>query len=344
MLRDAFNSNSSSRSGESVPDDCVSKAEVQNRSSMLCSTFSMKFGGIVCAYLATFLMSAGLMNAAEPAIEEPITPVPLELNLNQQKVKLGRRLFADSRLSGEKGMSCASCHFLDRGLTDGVPISRGLPGHPGTTNTLSLFNVGLASKLNWDGHALTLEEQNREVVENKQRMGANWDEVVNLLKSDAELVATFEEIYPNSLRRENVIDALVEYQKSLVTPNAPFDRYLRGEKKAISDQAKAGYQLFKDYGCVSCHQGVNVGGNMLQVFGIFGTPLAAVAGPKTPGSAQHSGIADDRPVFRVPILRNVKQTGPYFHDGSVKTLAEAIGIMATYQLGRQISDEDTAKI
>jgi cytochrome c peroxidase len=158
------------------------------------------------------------------------------------------------------------------------------------------------------------------------------------------MTTAFADIYSDGLQRKNAVDALVTFEKSLNTPNAPFDRYLRGDDTAISVGAKAGYQLFKDYGCVSCHQGVNVGGNMLQVFGIFGKPDAAAGGAKTPGSAQNSGISADRPVFRVPSLRNVAITGPYFHDGSAKTLRDAIGIMAENQLGRSITEEDTARL
>src|SRR5690606_181365 len=136
----------------------------------------------------------------------------------------------------------------------------------------------------------------------------------------------------------------VEFEKSLVTPDAPFDRFLKGEEEAITAEAKSGYKLFKDYGCSSCHQGVNVGGNMLQIFGIFGQPEGAAKGAETPGSAQGSGIADDRPVFRVPSLRNVQHTAPYFHDGSAETLPDAIRVMAQYQLGRPVPEDDIYKI
>ena len=282
--------------------------------------------------------------AGDELVGEPITPVPLSVDLDPRKVKLGRRLFVDTRLSGDNGVSCASCHNFNRALTDGQPITSGLPGHPGATNTISLFNVALSSKHAWDGHIMTLEEQASGVVVNKSTMGADWNDVVARLKSDPALEATFKDIYPDGVQKATIINALVEYEKSLDTPNAPFDRYLRGDQKAISDQARAGYQLFKDYGCSSCHQGINVGGNMVQVLGIFGKPDAAFEGVDTPGSAKNTGISDKRPVFRVPSLRNVEYTGPYFHDGSVEKLSDAIGIMAKYQLGREISGDDVSKI
>lgn len=282
--------------------------------------------------------------AGDALVGEPIAPVPLSVDLDPRKVKLGRRLFVDTRLSGENGVSCASCHNFNRALTDGLPVTAGLPGHPGTTNSISLFNVALSSKHGWDGHAMTLEEQADRVVVKKSAMGANWDDVVSLLRNDPSLETTFKSIYPDGIVKDNIIDALVEYEKSLNTPNAPFDRYLRGDPNAISDKARAGYQLFKDYGCASCHQGINVGGNMVQILGIFGAPDTALQGADTPGSAKDTGISDKRPVFRVPSLRNVEYTAPYFHDGSVGTLQEAIGIMAKYQLGREISSDEVSKI
>jgi len=277
-----------------------------------------------------------------PITMEPISPVPLQVELDQKKVELGHTLFNDSRLSSGNGLSCSSCHVLQHALADGRPISIGLPGHPMATNTLTLFNVGLNQMFGWSGQTTSLEKQAEGVV--KARMGGDWDKIVSTLGTDSGMAAAFGEIYKDGLTRENAVNALVEYEKSLDTPNAPFDRYLRGDQNALSADAKAGYQLFKDYGCASCHQGVNVGGNMLQVFGIFGKPDAAANGASTAGSAKDTGIADDRPVFRVPSLRNVQYTGPYFHDGSVSTLPEAIRIMAQYQLGRDISQDEISKI
>ncbi len=308
------------------------------------AVFLSSVGGVLCFCLSMIMASASITISGENRSDEPISPVPLEVPLDQAKVKLGRSLFADSRLSAGNGVSCATCHLYEHGLTDGLPISRGLPGFPGATRTLTLFNVALNAKLGWDGRFLTLQDQANAVVQNQHRMGAKWEDVISLLRNDTALTATFNQIYKDGVQRDNVLDALVEFEKSLNTPNAPFDRYLRGDDSAISEDAKSGYQLFKNYGCISCHQGVNVGGNMLQAFGIFGTPEAASRGPRTPGSAQGTAIDDNRPVFRVPPLRNVAQTAPYFHDGSVATLSAAIGIMAKYQLGRNISDDDIAKI
>ncbi len=277
-------------------------------------------------------------------VGEPITPVPLWADLDANKVALGRRLFNDSRLSSGNGVSCNSCHLINEGMTDHLPVSRGLPGYPGITNTLGLFNVGLNSKFSWSGRLATLEDHTDQVIQSKRTMGGQWEEVLVTLRRDPSVVAAFEAIYPDGIQRSNVIDAIVALELSFNTPNSPFDRYLRGEKDAISPETKAGYQLFKDYGCVSCHQGVNVGGNMLQAFGIFERPNGAKDNQETPGSALDTGITGYGPVFRVPSLRNVAHTAPYFHDGSVATLREAIDTMARTQLGRNLAQDDAAKL
>ncbi len=277
-------------------------------------------------------------------VQEPISPLPQSIQLDESKVQLGKRLFADSRLSSGNGLSCASCHQLALGMTDGRPISGGLPGYPGITNSLTILNVGFNTLFSWSGQTLSLEQQADKVIESKHTMGGSWENVIATLSGDSTVVAEFNRNFPDGLTRKNIVDSLVAYETSLYTPNAPFDRYLRGETDAISENAKKGYQIFKDYGCISCHQGINVGGNMMQVFGIFGSPPSITKGAETAGAAHGSGIANDKPVFRVPPLRNVAKTAPYFHDGSANSLSEAISLMATYQLGREISEDDVSKI
>jgi len=299
---------------------------------------------LVTLVLSWLLQSSNAVFATEAATKEPIQPVPSETHLDARKVDLGRRLFADSRLSNGNGVSCVTCHVPDKALTDGLPISRGGPGGPGSTNTPTLYNIGLNTKFNWSGQYMTLEEQTEMVVENPRTMAGNWKEVIATLAADVDLSNAFAQAYEEGITKKNAIDAIVQYEQSLVTPDAPFDAFLKGDRGAISADAAEGYKLFKKHGCVSCHQGVNVGGNMLQVFGIFGTPDAAAMGSATPGSAQYSGIAEEKPVFRVPPLRNVAMTAPYFHDGSAKTLKDAIETMAGYQLGRSLADDDVKKL
>lgn len=283
-------------------------------------------------------------NETKALQNEPITPVPLDITTKPARVDLGQRLFGDQRLSGNGDASCTSCHMMSRGGADGLRLSPGMAGYVTTTNTPTVLNVSLSTRLNWDGRNRSLASQVREVIANPQIMNGNWDVIVSRLEQDAEMASRFGAIYPDGVTADNVVDALVEFERSLVTPNSPFDRHLRGEPNAISEQARAGYDLFKSYGCVSCHQGVNVGGNMLQAFGIFGSPAAAGGGPDTPGAARGTGISGSQPVFRVPSLRNVALTAPYFHDGSAETLSDAISIMAVYQLGRTIPPDNIAEI
>ncbi|WP_162895108.1 cytochrome-c peroxidase [Rhizobium terrae] len=305
---------------------------------------TMRRGGRVLFVFLLMTLLSPMALAADFGLGNAIEPVPLNTNLDPQKVALGRSMFNDSRLSGGNGVSCASCHFLNSGLTDRLPVSRGLPGYPGVVNTPSLFNVGLNSRFTWSGRLWTLEDHTRGVIESRTTMGAKWEDVIAILSRDTGLMDEFAAVFKDGLNPQNVIDVIVAYEQSLNTPNAPFDRYLRGDQAAIGEDAKQGFELFKNYGCVSCHQGVNVGGNMLQVFGIFGKTKAAAKGSETPGSATKTGISDDRPVFRVPSLRNVAHTAPYFHDGSATTLRKAIDIMASNQLGRHITDLDAARL
>lgn len=297
--------------------------------------------GVLCCAMGTAILGT-VAHAQTPDIGEPITPVPQHTELNTQKVELGKKLFSDSRLSGDNGVACTSCHLKQFGLTDGRALSPGLPGWPGQINTPTLYNVSLNALFSWSGQIKTLHDQADGVVE--RTMGGHWPEVVATLNRDSKLTQAFDAIYDDGLVRKNIVDALVEYERSLNTPDAPFDRYLRGEENAISEEAKAGYGLFKDYGCASCHQGVNVGGNMMQVFGIFGTPPGTEGGASTHGSAKATGISENEAVFRVPSLRNVAKTAPYFHNGSARTLPDAINVMAINQLGRDLATEEVARL
>ena len=172
-------------------------------------------------------------------------------------------------------------------------------------------------------------------------MNATWPELLAKLRADADYRAAFKALYGGP-EREHVLDALATFQRSLLTPDARFDRYLRGERDAITAEEARGYQLFKAYGCIACHQGVNVGGNLFQRFGVFYDPFAARgnAGAADLGRYTITGREDDRKVFRVPSLRNVAVTSPYFHDGSAASLAEAVDIMARSQLGRELPRDD----
>lgn len=277
---------------------------------------------------------------------EPIRPIPQTLHLNSAKVLLGKRLFSDPQLSADQTIACSSCHSLSKGGTDREPRSTGINHALGQVNAPTVFNSALNFKQFWDGRAETLEEQVDGPTQAPTEMGAKWDDVIVRLSQSDEYVSSFKSLYPDGVQRKNVKDAIAEFERSLITPNARFDRWLRGDDGAISDEEKRGYQNFKAYGCISCHQGVNVGGKMFQPLGIMGDYFQD-RGSVTPadfGRFNVTGKEEDRFTFKVPSLRNVALTAPYFHDASAKTLEDAVTIMAKYQLGRELPEEDRTSI
>lgn len=281
----------------------------------------------------------------EPA--EPLSPLPRTIPTpGLERAQLGERLFHELRLSGDDSVACASCHSLEQGGADGRARSVGAGGALGEVNAPSVFNAALGFAQFWDGRAATLAEQIDGPLHNPVEMASDWPRVLTTLSADEAYRTAFAALYPDGITKANIVDALVRYQLTLVTPNAPFDRYLRGERDAIDAAAREGYARFKDYGCASCHQGALVGGNMFQRFGIMGDYFVDRGQLEDVdlGRYRVTGREEDRYVFKVPSLRNVALTAPYFHDGSVETLDEAVEIMARYQLGRDLQAEDIALI
>jgi cytochrome c peroxidase len=274
--------------------------------------------------------------------DEPITPLPLHLPLDQRKVNLGHRLFLDPRLSHDNTLSCSSCHGLETGGADRRARSIGIGGAKGDINAPTVFNSGFSFRQFWDGRAATLEEQIDGPVNNPREMGSSWPEVVRKLRADPGYARAFPELYSEGIQAGNIKDAIATFERSLVTTNSRFDKFLRGDQPALTERELAGYQRFKAYGCIACHQGVNVGGNMFQKFGIaadYFTDRGNITKADL-GRMNVTGLERDRYRFKVPSLRNVALTPPYFHDGSAATLPDAVNIMARYQLGRSLSPED----
>jgi cytochrome c peroxidase len=284
--------------------------------------------------------------SSAPFGDEPITPIPLTTNLDSAKVRLGERLFHDVRLSRGNVIACATCHRLAEGGDDGLALSGGADGKPLHFNAPTVFNATLSFRLNWRGNFRSLDALIEAVLLNPRLMNTSWDELLSKLRADADYRKAFAAIDPGGLKPAHVLDAIAAYQRSLLTPNARFDQYLRGQRDAITDEEKRGYQLFKSYGCIACHQGVNVGGNLFQKFGVFQTPLSLKESVSEADLGRFTITHDDqdRHVFRVPSLRNVAVTAPYFHDGRASTLEEAVDIMAKAQLGRILSQQDIGLI
>lgn len=274
---------------------------------------------------------------------EPIIPLPLNIpGLDSDKVALGAKLFHDPRLSKDKTISCASCHGLGSGGVDRLVVSIGIGGAKGPINAPTVFNSGFNFRQFWDGRAASLEEQIEGPIHAPAEMGSDWPLITARLRNIPDYVRAFNKTYAGIISPANIKDAIATFERSLFTPNSPFDRYLRGDTDALSAAAEQGYQRFKSYGCVSCHQGVGIGGNMYQTFGVLGDYFADRGNITKAdlGRFNLTGDPADQYVFKVPGLRNVALTAPYFHDGSAQTLEEAVEIMGRYQLGRLLSGED----
>jgi cytochrome c peroxidase len=277
---------------------------------------------------------------------EPLLPLPFAPHVAPALAALGERLYHDPRLSGDGTISCASCHDVAQGGDDGRPTSLGIRQQIGDVNAPTVLNSGLNFVQFWDGRSETLEEQAGGPIENPSEMGGNWPSLLNMLRSDASYVRDFAQCFNDGINEQNVRRAIAGFERTLVTPGAKLDRWLNGDKSALSAEEHAGYELFKSVGCVACHQGRNVGGNMFQRFGVFGSYLEERGNLKKSdfGRFNVTGKEADRFVFRVPSLRNVELTAPYFHDGSAATLADAVRVMARVQLGRPLAEADVTRL
>ena len=292
--------------------------------------------------VASLAIGALWLACGDVRAEEPILPIPEKVDVSPAKVALGRTLFHDPILSKDDTISCASCHDLASGGGDGRKISLGIEDRPGLVNSPTVFNAGMNFKQFWDGRARTLEHQIDGPVQSAFEMGSLWPDVVAKLYRDEEYPKLFKKIYPDGINRKNVKDAIAEFVRSLITPNSRFDRWLKGDRNALNAQERRGYALFKDYGCSSCHQGANVGGNMFQVFGVLNDYFKKRGNITEADLGRYNitGNDEDRHAFKVPSLRMAAMTAPYLHDGNAATLRDAVDAMFEFQLGREAPDKD----
>ncbi|MDR1463518.1 MAG: cytochrome B6, partial [Azoarcus sp.] len=269
-------------------------------------------------------------------------PRPAEQDTLSGKARLGEKLFNEPQLSSDGTVSCASCHILANGGDDGLQFSRGVDNAIGTANAPTVFNSVFNFRQFWDGNAANLVEQVAGPLLNPSEMASSWAIAIRRLKENPAYQNDFQHEYDGEISERTITDALVNFESSLLTPNAPFDRFLNGDTTAIDDETREGFRRFTDYGCISCHQGIGVGGNFFQRFGIIGNYFADRGNISQADMGRYNVTKqeEDRYVFKVPSLRNVAVTAPYFHDGSAATLDEAIDIMGRYQLGRTLSQED----
>jgi cytochrome c peroxidase len=293
--------------------------------------------------LALFLVPLALAfsgAALAAAEDEPIQPIKAPAKINQAKADLGAKLFFDPRLSKSGFISCNSCHNLSMGGSDNLPTSIGHGWQEGPINSPTVLNADLNFVQFWDGRAADLKAQAGGPIENPIEMGSTHEHVVTVLQTIPGYVKEFKAVFSkNKIDIDQVTDAIAEFEKTLVTPNSRFDKWLKGDKKALTKQELAGYQLFKDNGCTACHYGENVGGTSFQKFGVFANYHTKNA---SKGRVGVTGDAEDEMVFKVPTLRNVELTYPYFHDGAVETLEEAVDTMESLQLGGKFTKEENA--
>jgi cytochrome c peroxidase len=272
-----------------------------------------------------------------------LRPIPDKLNVDPAKAALGEKLYHDTRLSGDNTISCASCHDLALGGTDQQRVSDGIRGQKGGINAPTTFNAALNFVQFWDGRAATLEAQADGPPNNPVEMGSNWTPITTKLVQDKAFVKAFTAAYPEGLNKTTVTHAIAEYERTLLTPKSKFDRYLKGDEKALDEAERHGHLVFVEKGCATCHVGELLGGKSFEVMGRRGDYFAARGGPATVADNGRYNVTKDekdRHAFKVPTLRNVARTFPYMHDGSKQTLREAVDTMAVYQVGEPLAEQD----
>ncbi len=279
---------------------------------------------------------------------EAIRPVQDSVPVDMRKVILGNLLFHDVRLSADNTVSCSSCHGLNTGGVDNKPFSEGVGGQHGGVNAPTVFNALYNFVQFWDGRAATLADQAAGPPLNPVEMACkSFDEICDKLKADAAFSKAFTEVYPDGINEANITNAIQEFEKTLLTPNSRFDKYLKGDMAALTTEELAGYDLFKKYNCATCHVGENMGGQSYELMGIKqdyfadrGTELTV----EDNGRFKETKNERDRHRFKVPGLRNVALTAPYFHDATQATLEDAVRAMGKYEAGVDLSQQEVKQI
>jgi cytochrome c peroxidase len=280
-----------------------------------------------------------------PRTQEPIQPIappPAATTIQKLRIELGQKLFFDQRLSRSGSIACNSCHNLARGGSDNLKSSIGHKWNIGPINSPTVLNAKYNLAQFWDGRAKDLREQAGGPIANPGEMASTHPIAIQALGSIPEYVTWFNAAYDDTgVTIDNVKDAIASFEETLVTPDSRFDQWLKGDDKALSAQELKGYELFKVKGCAGCHNGPAVGGGSFQKFGLV-QPYEKDT--TTLGRYGVTKVETDKFVFKVPTLRNVALTYPYFHDGSVWTLEEAVDTMAKHQLGLTLTKEENGAL
>lgn len=255
-------------------------------------------------------------------------PIPTQKQYDAKKALLGDKLFRDARLSKDNQIACHNCHINQLNGVDSRPKAIGPDNHISNYNTPALYNSTLLYKLFWEGKQDNIESALKFHIEDQTIMAGKWPEILGILSNDIALSDEFKHAFKNGLTENNIISALINYIASLDYSPSRFDDYLRGNSTALTPDEKLGLKKFMDLGCNLCHQGKLLGGNLMMPLGVI-YPY-----PDNPNKKK----------YRVPTLRNVTKTAPYFHDGSVSTLEDAIKIMAKYQTGSDVKEDEINSI
>ncbi|WP_142847880.1 cytochrome-c peroxidase [Telmatospirillum sp. J64-1] len=280
-------------------------------------------------------------------------PIPTSLPevagnaMTPEKVELGLKLFFEPRLSRSGIISCNTCHSVGTGGADNVPTSIGHGWQKGPRNAPTVLNAVFNTAQFWDGRAEDLRTQAAGPIQASVEMNSTPERVITTLKSIPAYVEEFSRAFPRDkdpVNFNNVTVAIEAFEATLITPNAPFDLWLKGDDNALTDEQKQGLALFMDRGCVACHAGINVGGDGYFPFGVVERPGADILPPDDRGRFTVTETADDEYVFRAPSLRNVALTAPYFHSGGVWDLEQAVAVMASAQLGTELNENEIKQI
>ena len=279
---------------------------------------------------------------------EPVRPIDLSLEYDEAKAALGFALYHDPRLSIDNTVSCATCHELENAGVDNQQYSHGVNDQLGGVNAPTVYNAVYNFVQFWDGRAKTLADQAAGPPLNPVEMASeSFDQIIAKLKADRKFAREFAKVYPDGLTQANITDAIEQFERTLITPNSAFDKWLRGDDSALTAEQLEGYELFKKYDCATCHAGPNLGGLTYELMGLrrhYFADRGLELTHEDNGRFKETGLERDRHRFKVPGLRNVEHTWPYYHDGTRETLEEAVRDMGLYQSGVELSDGEVASI
>ena len=294
--------------------------------------------------------------ACEAYAQHALQPIPDSLATDIRKVTLGRKMYNEARVSLDGTLSCATCHVIDKGGADsrGTRTSEGIYGQFGGINAPTVLNAAFNVEQFWNGRAHTLADQAAGPPVNPVEMGdQTWEQICERLSQDASLVAEFQSIYPEGITQATVTDDIAEYEKTLITPNDRLDQMLKGDENALTEEEKKGLAAFMDNSCAVCHVGKTLGGQSFETLGIYEDYYAAreqsnpdiVYNDDDKGLAGFTGDTADLHRFKVPGLRNISKTSPYFHDGTQATIEDAVRAMFRFELGvKEAPESDVASI